>query len=85
MYLPLRHNKVAKIIYDSVIQRNDIDNRMMPLQEKYTDEFVEMWWDNKIKTIASLQHNKPDLVIWYKIDKTCSIVDVAVGLDVNTT
>ena len=58
---------------------------MTPLQEKYTDEFVEMWWDTKIKTIPSLQHNKPDLVIWYKIDKTCSIVDVAVGLDVNTT
>ena len=78
MHLPVRHNKVAKIIYVSVIQRNDIDNRMIPLQEKYTDEFVEIWWDTKIKTIPSLKHNKPDLVIWYKIDKTCFIVDMAV-------
>ena len=30
-------------------------------------------------------HNKPDLVIWCKIDKTCFIVDVAVRLDVNGT
>ena len=73
MYLPVRHNKVAKIIYDCVIQRNDIDNRMIPLQQKYTDEFVEIWWDNKIKTIPWLQHNKPVLVIWYKIGKTCFI------------
>ena len=58
---------------------------MKPLQEKYTDEFVEIWWDAKIKTIPSLQHNKSNLVIWYKIDKTCFIVDVAVGIDVNTT
>ena len=43
MYLPVRPNKVAKIIYNSVIQRNDIDNPMIPLQEKYTDEFVEIW------------------------------------------
>ena len=35
-------------------------------------------WDTKIKTIPSLQHNEPDLV-------TCLIVDVAVGLDENTT
>ena len=58
---------------------------MIPLQEKYTDEFVEIWWDAKIKTIPLLQHNKSNLVIWYKIDKTCFIVDVAVGIDVNTT
>ena len=85
VYLSVRHNKVSKIIYDSVIQKNDIDNRMIALQEKYTDEFVETWWDTKIKAIPSLQHNKPDLVIWYKIDKTCFIVNVAVELDVNTT
>ena len=58
---------------------------MIPLQEKHTDEFVEIWWDTQIKTIPSLKHNKPDLVIQYKVDKTCFIVDVAVGLDVNTT
>ena len=53
-----------------VIQRNNIDNQMISLQEKYADEFVEIWWDTKIKTIPSLQHNKPDLVMRYKIDKT---------------
>ena len=51
MYLPVWHNKVATIIYDGVIQRNDINNRMISLQEKYTDEFVEIWWDTKIKII----------------------------------
>ena len=52
---------------------------MIPLQEKYTDKFVEIWCDTKIKTIPSLQHNKPDLVIWYKTNKTCFIVDAAFG------
>ena len=52
---------------------------MIPLQEKYTDKFVEILCDTKIKTIPSLQHNKPDLVIWYKTDKTCFIVDAAFG------
>ena len=85
MYLPVRHNKVAKIIYVGVIQRNNIDNQMISLQEKYADEFVEIWWDTKIKTIPSLQHNKPDLVMRYKIDKTWFIVEIAVRLDVNTT
>ena len=85
MYLPVGHNKVAKIIYDGVIQRNEIDNRMIPLLQKYTNEFVKIWWDTKIKKMPSLQHNKPDLVIWYKIDKTCFIINIAFGRDVNTT
>ena len=46
---------------------------MIPLQQKYTDEFVEIWWDNKIKTIPWLQQSKPVLVISYKIGKTCFI------------
>ena len=40
--------------------------------------------NTKIKTIPSIQHNKPDLVIWYNVDKMCFIVGVAVELDVNT-
>ena len=58
---------------------------MIALQEKYTDEFVEIGWDTKIKAMPSLQRNKPGLFICYKIDKMCFIVDVAVRLDVNTT
>ena len=47
MYLPVRHNKVAKMIYDCESREttlNDmiIHNQMIPLQEKYTDEFVEI-------------------------------------------
>ena len=85
MYLPVWHNKFAKIVYDGVIKRNGIDNRMIPLQEKNTDKFVKIWWDTKIKTMPLLQDNKPDLVIWCKIDKTCFNVDIAVGLEANMT
>ena len=36
-----------------------------------------------MKTLAPVQHNKPDIVMWKKEDKQCFIIDISVGLDVN--
>ena len=51
----------------------------------YSNEQIEIWWDKKIKTLTSGQHNKPDIVMWKKEDKQYFIIDRSVGLDVNVT
>ena len=82
MYLPLRHNKVANIIYQNLVTKNSTSERQ-PIQDVYTDEDIEIWWDTKINTLRKCEHNKPDIVLWKKKDKMCYVIDVRVGLDVN--
>ena len=70
------------IIYQNVINETTGEKRR-PIQEFYTNEEVEIWYDTKIKTLTKCQHNKPDIVLWRKYDKKCFVKDVSVGLDVN--
>ena len=78
MYLPVRHNKVAKVIYDAII-----DHGRTPIEEIYTDNDKEIWWDKKVTTIPPLKHNKPDIVYWNKTENKYYIIDIAIGLDIN--
>ena len=81
MYLPLRHNKVANIIYQNLITKSTNADRQ-PIQEVYTDDNKEIWCDTKIDTLTTCKHNKPD-ILWKKSEKMCYIIDVRAGLDVN--
>ena len=50
MYLPIRH-KVLKVIYDTII-----DHDRTLIEEIYTDNDKEIWWDKKVTTTPSLKH-----------------------------
>ena len=81
MYLPLRHDQVAKDVYRKLI--TDDDNAKVPILDVYSSKDTEIWWDQKVKTACTLQHNKPDIVLWRRNEKKCYIIDVVVGLDIN--
>ena len=70
MYLPLRHNKVADVNNQNIVSKEDEKCRQ-PIQEFYYNEQIEIWWDTKNKTLTTVQHNKPDIVMWKKEDKQC--------------
>ena len=70
MYLPIRH-----------ISR-ETKFPMKLIQEVYSNEDKEIWWDTKIKTSPTREHNKPDIVLWLK-EKKCYIIDIKVRLDIN--
>ena len=82
MYLPIRHNEVAKVIYENLIS-SETKVPMKSIQKVYSNADKEIWWDTKIKTSPTLEHNKPDIVLWLKKEKKCYIIDIKVGLDVN--
>ena len=35
----------------------------------------EHWWDTLIPTATTIKHNKPDLVIWNKTEKICTMTE----------
>ena len=86
-YLLLRHDPVAKAVYlehtkknanTEVKFKNDIE-----FIEKVED--YEYWWNVLIKTSTKLPYNKPDILIWSKKTKTCSVIEISRPADVNMT
>ena len=61
MYLPLKHDKVAKVIYEAIINRK---NQKKGMVELYSKGNTETWWVKKITAIPPLKHNKPDILYW---------------------
>ena len=80
MYLPLRHNKVANVIYQNIEGER---NEHRSTKENYYVDKIEMWWDTKIKTLTKLEHNRPDIVLWN--ERKCFVIDISVGLFVNVS
>ena len=83
MYLPVRHNEVAKVIYHELIEMHqNIEKRRNPETITKTSDF-EMWWDKKVSVQPTVEHNRPDIVYWNFQEKKCLIIDICVPLDVN--
>ena len=83
LYLPVRHNEVGKTLYNEIIKlKDDTHQPIIPPPILNTNE-IEIWWDIHIRTVPSVEHNKPDIVVWEKDTKTCKIIDICVPLDEN--
>ena len=67
-----KDNQEAKITYDS-------DELFFSGGE------VEYWWNVSMKTPAIVCHNKPDLIVWKKNEKTSKVVEFSCPNDVNVT
>ena len=85
MYLPVRHNEVAKVVYYGLLNEFDeTDVRRTPETITKTTK-VEVWWDKKIGVQPPIEHNKPDIVFWDLEQRRCLIIDICVPMDVNVS
>ena len=79
MHLPVRHDKLAKAIYNAII-----DHDRTRIEEICTDNDREIWWDKKVTNIPPLKHNKPDIVYWNKTENTIAVcLDINLGKNIN--
>ena len=49
----------------------------------YKEHPREYWWNISLKAATKIPHNKPDMVIWNKETKLCSIIEFSYPLDTN--
>ena len=85
-YLPLRHDRMGKILYNTHIQKHFPETKNEQLQEpEYIRKVkhMEYWWNISIKTATKVPHNKPDLIIWNNEKMICTINDFSCPLDSN--
>ena len=80
LYLHVRHNQVARILYQEVLQNERLE---FSPPEVTTKNQLEVWWDQEIKTTKKVKQNRPDMTIWNNEDMTCKIVEVTCPLDTN--
>ena len=83
MYLPFRHDQVARLIHFEILQTQDTSIKFMQPEAVSKVGSLEIWWDQKIACTPKIAHNRPDLVVWNRSCKTCTIVEIAVPLDAN--
>ena len=83
MYLPVRHNEVAKVIYNELLNKTDNTHDTKNPESTYKNDKIELWWDKKIAVQPPVEHNRPDIVLWELENNKCFIIDICVPMDVN--
>ena len=80
MYLHVKLNQVDRILYQEVLQNDQLEFNPPEATKK---DHLEVWWDQEIITARKVNHNRPDMLIWDIKEKTCKIVEVTCPLDTN--
>ncbi|XP_044764407.1 uncharacterized protein LOC123320972 [Coccinella septempunctata] len=83
-----RHNNMGKVVHQQMCLKEELLHHFTPHhqyvpQEIIENDHVKIYWDFTIVTDQSVGHNRPDMVVWYKKEKTALIVDFAVPQDYN--
>ena len=89
-YIPLRHDAVARYIWNA-LRRKECMARSFDKQDRFPleNEFIdvweqrEYWWNVPVKTCTKVKHNRPDIVSWNHRDRHCLIIEVSCPLDIN--
>ena len=83
-YLPLRHDIIAKHVFENLMKKIDLHRKIT-----YCDELIEVteekvfWWNVKVKTTTNVKNNRPDLIIWGLNSKECQVVEFSCPGDIN--
>lgn len=83
-----RHNNMGKVVHQLLGLQKQLIQHFIP-HHIYTpqtileDEQCKVYWDLTVITDIGVEHNRPDMVLWDKQNKTATIIDFAVPLDHN--
>lgn len=83
-----RHNNMGKVVHQLLCLQKDLIQHFTP-HHVYTPKTVlenqhsKVYWDLTLITDRGVEHNRPDMVVWDKLNKTATIIDFAVPQDNN--
>lgn len=83
-----RHNAVAKLIHQQIINTYEIETTNEPYykyipQPIHENEKFKIYWDRAIITDRTIINNRPDITIVNKENKTTTLVEISVPNDNN--
>ena len=87
MYLYYRHDNVGKFIYEEITA----DEQVKVTRQCHKPPTVthsngkEIWWNVPLNLPNKVEHNRPDIIVWDNVNKTCTIIEISTPLDTNVT
>ncbi|XP_044757798.1 uncharacterized protein LOC123315955 [Coccinella septempunctata] len=83
-----RHNDMGKVVHQQMCLREGLLRHFTPYhlytpQALLENENTKIYWDLTVVTDLGIEHNRPDMVVWNKVNETALIIDFAVPLDNN--
>lgn len=85
-----RHNAMARVYHREIatktglLQSNDGFHSYQP-RDVLENDIFKLYWDTAMVTDRSIAHNRPDIVLFNKTEKSVQIIDVSVPADDNIT
>lgn len=83
-----RHDSMGKVVHQLLCLQKHLLHKFTP-HHLYSPHPIEenerykIYWDLSIVTDRSVEHNRPDMVVWDKEEKTALVIDFAVPQDYN--
>lgn len=83
-----RHNNMGKVVHQLLglqfqLLPHFTPHHLYSPQTLMENENFKLYWDMTVITDIGLEHNRPDMVVWNKMENTVVILDFAVPLDCN--
>ena len=80
-----RHDNIARIVILELFQKFCLVGEVKWYNRKPASVFgndrAKILWDFKIQTDHVIQHKRPDIVVLYKTERKCHLIDIAVPGD----
>ena len=87
MYLYYRHDNVGKIIYEEITadEQGKVTRQCRKPPTVTHCNGKEIWWNVPLNLPNKVEHNRPDIIEWDNVNKTCTILEISTPLDTNVT
>ena len=91
-YLPLRHDVIAEIVYNTLMHKKP--RKIPKIYRKHglkSPEYIhnegslEYWWNISINTAMKIPHNKPYLILWDCDEKIYQVIEFSCSADINVS
>ena len=80
-----RHDNIARIVHLELCQKFGLIGEVKWYNHKHAsvaeNDRVKILWDFKIQTDHVIQHRNPDIVVLYKNERKCHLIDMVVPGD----
>ena len=83
----MHHDPVAKAAFKSHLKKYMDEGVQFPNEHEFIEKHgdYEYWWNVRVRTSTKLAHNKLDILILDKAEKTCITIEISCPADVNIT
>ena len=79
MYLYYRHDNVGKIIYEEITadEQGKVTRQCRKPPTVTHCNGKEIWWNVPLNLPNKVEHNRPEIIVWGNVNKTCTIIEIS--------